>query len=314
MEQHFIVAVKAIIPLFILIGMGIYVRWRKMLTDTELQHVNAMVFRVFFFCMMFYNMYTTTIATAFRPRLMAFTVTALFVMLLVSGIVVCTVEKDNRSRGAMLQGLFRSNFVLLGLPLVENIFGPEAVAVPTMMIAVVSPIYNIVSIFILESFRGKGHFSLASSFAKVLQNPMIVGALLGLFFLITGISVPEPLLKPVRQIAYCTSPVALLILGASFRFGTVSEEKRNLAILVLGRLLVIPALVMGTAYYMGFRGVDFVTILCIFATPCAVASFAMAQQLGSNAELAGNGVVVTSAFSSITLFFWVVLFKALGVF
>ena len=314
MEQNFIVAVKAIIPLFILIGMGIYVRWRKMLTDTELQHVNAMVFRVFFFCMMFYNMYTTTIATAFRPRLMAFTVTALFVMLLVSGIVVCTVEKDNRSRGAMLQGLFRSNFVLLGLPLVENIFGPEAVAVPTMMIAVVSPIYNIVSIFILESFRGKGHFSLASSFAKVLQNPMIVGALLGLFFVITGISVPEPLLKPVRQIAYCTSPVALLILGASFRFGTVSEEKRNLAILVLGRLLVIPALVMGTAYYMGFRGVDFVTILCIFATPCAVASFAMAQQLGSNAELAGNGVVVTSAFSSITLFFWVVLFKALGVF
>ncbi|MBO5604041.1 MAG: AEC family transporter [Acidaminococcaceae bacterium] len=314
MEQHFIVAVKAIIPLFILIGMGIYVRWRKMLTDTELQHVNAMVFRVFFFCMMFYNMYTTTIATAFRPRLMAFTVTALFVMLLVSGIVVCTVEKDNRSRGAMLQGLFRSNFVLLGLPLVENIFGPEAVAVPTMMIAVVSPIYNIVSIFILESFRGKGRFSLASSFAKVLQNPMIVGALLGLFFVITGISVPEPLLKPVRQIAYCTSPVALLILGASFRFGTVSEEKRNLAILVLGRLLVIPALVMGTAYYMGFRGVDFVTILCIFATPCAVASFAMAQQLGSNAELAGNGVVVTSAFSSITLFFWVVLFKALGVF
>ena len=314
MEQHFIVAVKAIIPLFILIGMGIYVRWRKMLTDTELQHVNAMVFRVFFFCMMFYNMYTTTIATAFRPRLMAFTVTALFVMLLVSGIVVYTVEKDNRSRGAMLQGLFRSNFVLLGLPLVENIFGPEAVAVPTMMIAVVSPIYNIVSIFILESFRGKGHFSLASSFAKVLQNPMIVGALLGLFFVITGISVPEPLLKPVRQIAYCTSPVALLILGASFRFGTVSEEKRNLAILVLGRLLVIPALVMGTAYYMGFRGVDFVTILCIFATPCAVASFAMAQQLGSNAELAGNGVVVTSAFSSITLFFWVVLFKALGVF
>ena len=314
MEQHFIVALKAIIPLFILIGMGIYVRWRKMLTDTELQHVNAMVFRVFFFCMMFYNMYTTTIATAFRPRLMAFTVTALFVMLLVSGIVVCTVEKDNRSRGAMLQGLFRSNFVLLGLPLVENIFGPEAVAVPTMMIAVVSPIYNVVSIFILESFRGKGHFSLASSFAKVLQNPMIVGALLGLFFVITGISVPEPLLKPVRQIAYCTSPVALLILGASFRFGTVSEEKRNLAILVLGRLLVIPALVMGTAYYMGFRGVDFVTILCIFATPCAVASFAMAQQLGSNAELAGNGVVVTSAFSSITLFFWVVLFKALSVF
>ena len=131
MEQHLIVAIKAIIPLFLLIGVGIYIRWQKMLTDTELQHVNSMIFRIFFFCMMFYNMYTTTLATALRPRLIIFTVVSLFVMLLISAVVVCTVEKDNRSRGAMLQALFRSNFVLLGIPLVENIFGSEALAVPT---------------------------------------------------------------------------------------------------------------------------------------------------------------------------------------
>jgi hypothetical protein len=263
---------------------------------------------------MFYNMYTTTIATAVRPRLLAFTVSALFIVLLLSAVVVCTVEKDNRSRGAMLQALFRSNFVLLGMPLVENIFGPEALAVPTMMIAVVSPIYNSVSVFFLESFRGEGRFSLIKTLRTVLHNPMIVGAILGAVFMLTGTTVPEPVLKPIRQIASCTSPVALIILGASFQFGTISEEKRNLIIVVLGRLVVIPALVLGTAYYMGFHGVDFVTLLCIFATPCAVASFAMAQQLGSNAELAGNSVVLTSAFSGLTLFCWVVLFQVLGTF
>ncbi|MBR1589840.1 MAG: AEC family transporter, partial [Acidaminococcaceae bacterium] len=146
MEQHLIVAVKAIIPLFLLILMGVFVRWRKMLTDTELEHVNAMIFKVFFFCMMFYNMYTTTIATALRPRLMIFTVCSIFLVILVSGIIVCAVEKDNRSRGAMLQGLYRSNCVLLGLPMVENLFGAVAVAVPTMMIAAFSPIYNVSSV------------------------------------------------------------------------------------------------------------------------------------------------------------------------
>lgn len=313
MEQYLIVAVKAIIPLFLLIGVGIYVRWRKMLTDTELQHVNAMIFRIFFFCMMFYNMYTTTIAAALRPRLIAFTVSALFVMLLVSAVVVCTVEKDNKSRGAMLQALFRSNFVLLGIPLVENIFGTEAIAVPTMMIAFISPIYNTVSIFFLESFRGGGRFSLKETLLTVLQNPMIVGAILGAAFMLLGITLPEPVLKPIRQISFCTSPVALIILGASFRFGEISKEKRNLLIVVLGRLIVIPALVLGAGCLMGFRGVEFATLICIFATPCAVASFAMAQQLGSNAVLAGNSVVVTSAFSGVTLFFWVVLFQMLGV-
>ena len=291
MEQHLIVAVKAIIPLFLLIGVGVFVRWRKMLTDTELEHVNAMIFKVFFFCMMFYNMYTTTIADALRPRLIAFTVSALFIVLLVSAFVVCSVEKDNRSRGAMLQALFRSNYVLLGIPMVENIFGAEAVAVP-----------------------GAGRFSLGETLLTVLKNPMIVGAILGEAFMLLGITLPEPVLKPVRQISSCTSPVALIILGASFRFGEISKEKRNLVIVVLGRLMVIPALVLGAGYFMGFRGVDFVTLICVFATPCAVASFAMAQQLGSNAELAGSSVVLTSAFSSITLFFWVVLFQMLGVF
>ena len=303
MEQHLIVAIKAIIPLFLLIGVGIYIRWQKMLTDTELQHVNSMIFRVFFFCMMFYNMYTTTLATALRPRLIVFTVVSLFVMLFISAVVVCTVEKDNRSRGAMLQALFRSNFVLLGIPLVENIFGSEALAVPTMMIAFISPIYNTVSKFFLpETLR------------VVLKNPMIIGGILGAAFMLLGITVPEPVLKPIRQISSCTSPVALLILGASFRFGEISKEKRNLVIVVLGRLVVIPAVVLGTAYIMGFRGVDFVTLICIFATPCAVASFAMAQQLGSNAVLAGNSVVLSSAFSGITLFGWILLFQMAGAF
>ena len=314
MEQHLIVAIKAIIPLFLLIGVGIYIRWQKMLTDTELQHVNSMIFRIFFFCMMFYNMYTTTLATALRPRLIVFTVVSLFVMLFISAVVVCTVEKDNRSRGAMLQALFRSNFVLLGIPLVENIFGSEALAVPTMMIAFISPIYNTVSIFFLEHFRGNGKFFLPETLRVVLKNPMIIGGILGAVFMLLGITVPEPVLKPIRQISSCTSPVALLILGASFRFGEISKEKRNLVIVVLGRLVVIPAVVLGTAYIMGFRGVDFVTLICIFATPCAVASFAMAQQLGSNAVLAGNSVVLSSAFSGITLFGWILLFQMAGAF
>lgn len=84
--------------------------------------------------------------------------------------------------------------------------------------------------------------------------------------------------------------------------------------MVLGRLVVVPSLVLSAAYVLGFKGLEFVTLISIFATPCAVASFAMAQQLDSNADLAGNAVVITSALSCVTLFFWIVLFEVLGVF
>lgn len=40
----------------------------------------------------------------------------------------------------------------------------------------------------------------------------------------------------------------------------------------------------------------------------------MAQQMGGDAELAGDIVVVTSAVSILTMFLWVFLFKSLGMF
>ena len=56
------------------------------------------------------------------------------------------------------------------------------------------------------------------------------------------------------------------------------------------------------------------SLLGVFASPTAVNSFTMAQQMGGDAELAGDIVVVTSAVSMLTMFLWVFLFKSLGMF
>ena len=314
MEQYFLVAVKAIVPLFLLILTGTYIRWRKLLTDTEIRHVNGMVFEIFFFCMMFHNLYITSLDQAVRPKLILFSVAAVFAVIAIAAVFAMRLTPDNKTRGAMIQAIYRSNFVLLGIPMVENIFGREALAVPTMMIAIVVPIFNIMGVFILETFRGDGTFSLKTTLLNVLKNPMIVGAIFGFFFLFTGIRIPDFIEKPIAQLSYCTSPVALLILGASFKIGTLGNDVRDLAIIVASRLLVVPGVILRLAMLMGIRGIEFVTLISIFATPCAVASFAMAQQLGSNAELAGNAVVVSSALSCFTLFFWIVLFQVFGVF
>ena len=314
MEQYFVVAVKAIVPLFLLILTGTYIRWRKLLTDTEIRHVNGMVFEIFFFCMMFHNLYITSLDQAVRPKLILFSVAAVFAVIAIAAVFAMRLTPDNKTRGAMIQAIYRSNFVLLGIPMVENIFGREALAVPTMMIAIVVPIFNIMGVFILETFRGDGTFSLKTTLLNVLKNPMIVGAIFGFFFLFTGIRIPDFIEKPIAQLSYCTSPVALLILGASFKIGTLGNDVRDLAIIVASRLLVVPGVILPLAMLMGIRGIEFVTLISIFATPCAVASFAMAQQLGSNAELAGNAVVVSSALSCFTLFFWIVLFQVFGVF
>ena len=314
MFSNFIVAVSAVVPMFCLMAIGAFVKFQKWLTEEELNHMNRMVFRVFFCCMMFHSIYTTELATSFRPRLMLFGACGVLIIFFLLMLIIPRIEPDNKRRGVLVQAIFRSNFVLMGVPIVANIFGDENIAVSTMMIAIIVPMYNVLAVFALETFRN-GKFALLPIIKDIFKNPMILGGIAGATLLILGVEVPKPVLKPIGQISAATTPVALIILGASFRFGATHEHRRQLLGAVFGRLILVPAVVLSTAAYVfGFTGIEFVTLIAIFASPCAVVSFAMAQQMGGDSELAANCVVFTSGLSCLTIFCWILLFKTLGVF
>ena len=310
--SNLVVAFQAVVPMFCLMFIGVLVKTFDLLNAAELKRVNRMVFRVFFSIMMFYNLYTTNIGETFRPRLIMFALGALAVVYVCAFAAVCLTEKTPKRRGAMIQAIYRSNFVLMGIPLIANLFGDDNIAVTTMMVAVVVPIYNVLGVFTLEFFRG-GRVSYPHLFLDVLKNPMILGALVGAAFLLLDIPVPKPVLRPLAQITAATTPIALIILGASFRLGSTKEHKSQLVACVFSRLVLIPGVVLTAAMWLGFRGMEFATLISIFATPCAVAGFVMAQQMDSDADLAGNCVVFTSALSCLTIFCWIVLFKEMGV-
>ncbi len=313
MFDNFLVAVGAVVPLFCLMSIGVFVKKSKLMTDEELVHTNRMVFKVFFFCMMFYNIYNTDLASTVRPGLMLFGAAGVIGVFLIATVLICLFEPSNKRRGAMSQAIFRSNFVLMGIPLVGNIFGDDQLAIPAMMIAVIVPIYNVLAVFVLETFRG-GRWHFAGIVLGVLKNPMILGAIVAVVFRLLAIPVPQPIMKPIGQVAAATTPVALIILGASFKGGSFHAHLPQLIACMVSRLLLVPGIMLGLAVYLGFRGIDLVTLVAIFATPCAVASFAMAQQMGSDADLAGNCVVYTSALSCFTIFGWIFLLKTLGLF
>ena len=313
MFGNFVVAVSAVTPMFCLMAIGAFVKYKKWLSEEELNHMNRMVFRVFFFCLMFHSIYTTDLAATFRPKLMLFGALGVLTVFALAFLIVPKIEPENRRRGVMIQAIFRSNFVLFGVPIVSNIFGDENIAVATMMIAVIIPMYNFLAVLALETFRG-GKFSPLPILKGLIQNPMIIGACCGALLLISGIKLPAPVLKPFGQIAAATTPVALIILGASFKLGSTHLHRPQLVGCVLSRLILVPGIMLTAGALLGFRGVELVTLIAIFGTPCAVVSFAMAQQMDGDADLAGNCVVFTSAFACFTVFLWLLIFGTLGMF
>lgn len=313
MLNNFFVAVEAVIPLFCLIGVGLLVKHFKMLNETELAHMNKMVFNIFFGIMMFYNLYSADFSQKFPLDLLIFCIIGVLSTCFIGMAVVCFFEKENKRRGAMVQSLFRSNLVLMGLPIAGNIYGIDNVGVTALTMAAIVPVYNALAVFVLETFRG-GKISVVPILKGIAKNSMIAGSIIGLIMQLTGFTLPAFLLKPIAQISGATTPIALVILGASFNIASVKGNKGLIALMTVARLIIIPAIILPIAVFMGFRGVEFVTLITVFCPPCAIAGYAMAQQMNSDAELAGNVVLTTSAFSAFTMFGWIFLSKTLGLF
>lgn len=106
----------------------------------------------------------------------------------------------------------------------------------------------------------------------------------------------------------------MIILGASFKWNRITGGLKQLITVISLKLILIPGIVFFAAIQMGSRGEEFIALIPVFATPCAVATFVMAEEMNGDPELAGNCVVYSSALSCFTIFGWIIILKSLGIF
>lgn len=294
-------------------AIGYITRRAGLITEEEVRRFNHLIFIAFFPPLMFDNIYSADISEAFDGKVILFAVAFILGIYLVSIPLVKSIESNPKTIGAMVQAIYRSNFVLMGLPIAMNVYGKGNVSVTATLIMVIVPLYNVIAVFTLEYFRG-GKPSVPHMLKKVAQNPIIIGAVVAIVFLAFGIKVPDTAMKVVSGMSDATTPIALVLLGASFTVESVSRGKRNLIITIAARLIIVPAIGLTIATLIGIRGVAFVSLIAMMAAPPAVSSFTMAQAMDSDGELAGNAVIFATPLSCITLFLWLFLFKNLGLF
>lgn len=304
------ICLTAILPIFLITAVGYASKRFGVIREDEVPRINAVAFKIFMPVMCFYNVYTSDRSSALRPGLMLFTVLAILAVYGLSLGYATLFVPERAKRGVVIQGLYRSNYVILGMPLAAGLTQDGDIGVAAVMGAVVVPIFNVLAVISLEAYNGTKP-DWRKLLGNIAKNPLILGNALGILFLLLKLRLPAPVEKAVQDMTRVTSPLMLFLLGAFFRFNGVREHRKELIAVCLGRLVLIPALVLGVAVALGFREIELITLLATFASSTAVSSFTMAQQLGGDAPLAGDIVVATSALASFTMFGWSLLLKML---
>lgn len=311
--ENLMISANAVLPMCLVMALGYGTRRLGWLRREEISTINKIAFRIFLPCLLYYNIYCSDLSGSFDPLLMAYAVGGVLLTFgLALGYTLLT-EKLPERRGVLIQGMFRSNYVIMGIPVATALLGADQLGTVSILIAVIVPLFNMLAVVVLEVFRRQKPKPL-HILGQIAKNPLVIGSVLGILTLVAGIRLPHILEQTIQSVSAIASPLQLFLLGAFFQFSGLKTYRRELVTVSIAKLIVSPGLFLGLGALLGFRGVAFVSLIGIFASPTAVNSFTMAQQMGGDAELAGDIVVTTSAVSILTMFLWIFLFKSLGMF
>ena len=307
------VCLNATAPLFIYLAAGYLARCLGQIRDEDVFRYNKVVFNFFLTTNQFKSIYFSDLSAAVRPRLIVFAAGGVLAACGIGLFLARRLLPEKRQQGVMTQAVFRSNFVLIGLYIAGTLVPNESTASVAVLSAVIIPLYNMLAVVILSLYSGE-KISPRQIMLKVLKNPLIVATALGLLWLGFGPRLPRFMETAITQMSAVATPMMLFLLGGFFHFDSLPRYKKQVVLGTLMKLVVIPGLFLPLAYALDFRGMEFAALLGLFASSNAVASFTMVQQLGGDAELSGDIVVVTNALCPFTLFGWCLLFKLLGAF
>ena len=117
MLESFMVAFNAVAPFLILLGIG-FASVRLKLTDRDfMNRLNALNFRLFFPFLMFNNVYNAKPEDLPSATLMLAGPLSFVILVALLVAVVPRIVKENPRRGTIIQAVFRSNFIIYGIPL-----------------------------------------------------------------------------------------------------------------------------------------------------------------------------------------------------
>ena len=204
--------------------------------------------------------------------------------------------------------------MLYGLPFSKSLGGAQSVALATSIMAATLPILNTMGVFVYSAFADMGEKpSAKKAFLNALKNPIIWGVIFGMIFYLLKLPMPNFLHTAGGDIAKMATPLAFLFLGGQFEFRSAKKNIKTLAVGLITKLIIMPAIFLIPAVYLlGLRGTDLIPVFIFVSAPTAITNYQMAIQFDADYELAGDFLIYSMVLSAFTLFFFIYILRGLG--
>ena len=162
-----------------------------------------------------------------------------------------------------------------------------------------------------EPTLGGWEGSLRRSFGVLIRNPIVIGAIVGIFLNATGIGLASGLGGLIQMLGFAAIPAGLLATGAAIDIDTLREAyeefRGEIRVALALKLIAMPVIALVIGAIFGLGGISAATVILLAALPNVTPRFT-AQESGASQDLLLPGITAAAtiaAFVSLPLALWI---------
>ena len=298
-----------ILPVFLVMGFGYVAVWRGWFSDDWVEGLMRFTQNYAIPCLLFRNIAAMDLGQDFDLAMLGSFFAGAFggfvAGLLGARLIFGRPWPDAVAIGFV--GLF-SNSVLLGLPITERAYGPEALTANYSIIALHAPFCYAIGITAMELARNAGgglRVALPRILRAVFRNALVIGIGLGFAVNLTGAPLPGVLTDAVDMMARAALPAALFGLGGTLYRYRPEGDMRTILYVVACSLLLHPAITWGLASLQGVGTGGMRSAVLTAAMAPGVNAYVFANMYGVARRVAASAVLIATGLTVLTAWFWI---------
>jgi predicted permease len=307
----FLNAVSGVFTIFLLIGTGVFLSYKKWFDERSKILVSKLVTNLALPAYMISNLLTTY--TKEKLASMASGLVIPFVTIILGtgiGYLLIPVLKIKKGRRGIFATMFGfCNTIFVGLPVNLALFGDKSIPyVLIYYIANTTLFWTFGSYFISKDGGNKGKLISMDSFKRIMSPPLL-GFLGAIVLILLGITLPNSIMDFCKYVGGLTTPLSMLFIGIviqSVDYRILKIDRGMLAIL-FGRFIFSPGMVLLMSLWHPMPTLMRNVFIIQAAMPAMTNTAIVAQMYDADYEYAAVVTTLTTIVSLIAIPIYMVM-------